>query len=93
MFRYSVTRKRTALYHLDKDALRLAPVMDFPSKGDTAFAGIAPLGGGAYWVANYSCAIDGPDWPWVAGQLVGTRIYDTVLRIAPEGEDAAGAAL
>ncbi len=79
LVKYSLTRKRTALYKLDTKTLTLFPVMDFPSKGDTAFAGIVALNENSYWVANYSCALDGPDWPWALGQLLGTQVYDTVL--------------
>lgn len=83
--RYSLTRKRTALYAVDTEALALRPLLDFPSKGDTAFAGIVPLGNGDYWVANYSCRLDGPDWPWLFGQFAGTRIYDTTLHMPAAG--------
>jgi hypothetical protein len=79
LFRYSMTRKRTCLYRLDTVALKLSPLMDFPSKGDTAFAGIVPLDKDTYWVANYSCPLDGPDWPWAVGQISGTGIYDTII--------------
>jgi hypothetical protein len=81
LMRYSMTRKRTSLYKLDTEDLVLRPVMDFPSKGDTAFAGIVPLDDNTYWLANYSCPLDGHDWPWVLGQITGTCIYDTILHI------------
>ena len=83
MVRYSLTRKRTALYHFDTAALTLSPLLDFPSKGDTAFAGIVPLGPDTYWVANYSSSLDGPDWPWVIGQVAGTNIYESILHFMP----------
>jgi len=83
--RYSLTRKRTALYAVDTDGMALRPLFDFPSKGDTAFAGIVPLGTDDYWVANYSCPLDGPDWPWIFGQFAGTRIYDTTLHMGTVG--------
>lgn len=78
---YSLTRKRTALYRIDFETKSLIPLFDFPSRGDTAFAGITPLGNqqGTYWVANYTCDLKGPDWPWLFGQLIGTRIYGTTL--------------
>ncbi len=79
MVRYSLTRKRTALYRLNAENLTLSPLLDFPSKGDTAFAGIVALDADTYWVANYSCCLDGPDWPWVFGQVAGTQIYESVL--------------
>jgi len=79
MLRYSLTRKRTTLYRLDTTKMALLPVLDFPSKGDTAFAGIVELDENSYWLANYSCSLDGPDWPWIIGQIAGTTIYDTQL--------------
>jgi len=81
MMRYSMTRKRTSLYRLDTEKLMLRPLLDFPSKGDTAFAGIVPLDENTYWLANYSCPLDGHDWPWMIGQITGTCIYDTILHI------------
>ncbi len=79
MARYSLTRKRTTLYRVDRDARRLVPLFDFPSKGDTAFAGIAPLDARTYYVVNYSSPIDGLDWPWLGGQLAGSHLYATEL--------------
>ncbi len=77
--RYSLTRKRTSLYRVDVENTALVPLFDFPSRGDTAYAGIMPLGDGRFYVLNYSCRVEGPDWPWFFGQLAGTRIYSTVL--------------
>lgn len=77
---YSMTRKRTALYKVDLERKRMIPLFDFSSKGDTAFAGLAPLDESRYYVVNYSSPIDGADWPWLAGQFLDTRLYETVLR-------------
>ncbi len=77
--RYSLTRKRTALYKLDKAKMELLPVMDFPSRGDTAYAGLAQLSKDKYLMFNYSSDITGFDWSWLGGQLTGSRIYSTVL--------------
>lgn len=79
LVRYSLTRKRTCLYRVDVAEKRLVPVLDFPSKGDTAFAGIVPLDEHSYYMANYSSPIKGPDWPWLFGQILPTRIYDTII--------------
>lgn len=78
---YSLTRKRTALYRVDLRQGVLLPVLDFPSRGDTAFAGIVPLKNqeNSYWLLNYSSPIQGFDWPWLFGQLQSTRIYETTL--------------
>lgn len=77
---YSITRKRTCVYEIDPKTLELFPLFDLPSKGDTAFAGIAPLDdSGRYLLVNYSSPVDGPDWPWLAGQLFGSVLYGCVL--------------
>lgn len=79
MARYSLTRKRTALYRVDVAGGRLVPLFDFPSRGDTAFAAVVPLDANRFHVMNYSSKLDGPDWPWIAGQLIGSQIYSAVL--------------
>ncbi len=79
--RYWFSRKRTTLYRVIPEEQRTVPVLDFPSRGDTAFAAAAPLDDGSYWVANYSSDLDGPDYPWVLGQLTGSRIYGFELKL------------
>lgn len=79
LLRYSLTRKRTALYRVDLERRELAPLFDFPSKGDTAYAGVVPLDENCYYVVNYSSPLEGPDWTWIGGQLTGTHIYATEL--------------
>lgn len=77
--RYSLTRKRTALYKLNKENLELEPLFDFPSSGDTAYAGMIPLDENKYLVLNYSSDFTGPDMSWLWGQFFGSNIYATVL--------------
>ncbi len=79
LVRYSLTRKRTTLYKLNKKTLELEPLFDFPSRGDTAYAGILPLTKNKYVVFNYSSDIRGPDMSWLYGQLFGSNIYATIL--------------
>lgn len=85
---YSLTRKRTCLYRADLEHTCLVPLFDFPSRGDTAFAGIAPVveDQNAYWVLNYSSPINGVDLPWLAGQLLPTCLYDTLLKFPGKAE-------
>jgi len=78
--RYWVTRKRTTLYEVLPDERRTVPLLDLPSRGDTAFAGIVPLGDGRFWVANYTSPLDGIDPPWVVGQARPTEIVSFELR-------------
>lgn len=82
--RYWVTRKRTTLYEILPGERRTVPLLDLPSKGDTAFASAVALGDGRYFVANYSSDLEGPDWPWVGGQLTGSRIYGFDLSLPAE---------
>ncbi len=79
MARYWWTKKRTALYKLDKEKLEMEPVLDFPSRGDTAFPGLVEMGEGKYLMYNYSSPIGGKDRVWMSGQLTGTVIYSTVI--------------
>ena len=80
LVRYSLTRKRTALYKVDVEKKKLQALFDFPSRGDTAYAGAVQLDEHTWWVLNYSSDLEGPDWSWIAGQLAGSNIYATELR-------------
>jgi hypothetical protein len=79
--RYWWTRKRTTLYRVLPAERRTVPVVDLPSAGDTAFAAVLEDAPGRYWVANYSSDPDGPDWPWMAGQMGATGVYALELTI------------
>lgn len=80
LIRYSITRKVTALYKFDKDNLTVTPVIDFPSTGDNAYAGIAQVDANTYVVMNYSSDITKRKKNWIRGQLGKTYIYWTKLR-------------
>jgi hypothetical protein len=76
--------KRCAVWQVDPKTLAVTWQADLPSRGDTCFPAVverAEGGGGALAVYNYSSPIDGPDLPWVAGQIGGTEIYRTLLRL------------
>jgi hypothetical protein len=77
--RYWWTQKRTALYKLDKENLTFEPILDFPSKGDTAFPALVRLDEDSYLMFNYSSPLEGKDRVWMTGQLTGTRIYSTII--------------
>lgn len=85
LIRYSLNRKTTALYALDTAAKSLVHVMDFPSTGDCAFAGIAPINDSTYYVLNYSSNIHKKPKNWLRGQLGRTYIYITKMTINPCG--------
>ncbi len=80
LVRYSLTRKRTALYRVNKEKLLLEPLFDFEgTRGDTAYAGVVQVAPNKYAVFNYSTDIDGFDWNWIGGQIVGSNIYSTIV--------------
>lgn len=74
LIRYSFTRKCTSLYKINKENKRIDLVLDFPSTGDNAYAGIVQIGVKEYAVFNYS---SNPKHPknWIRGQLGKTNIY------------------
>jgi hypothetical protein len=83
---YSLTRKRTALWRYVRGEDRFAFVMDLPSRGDCCFPAVlegrAP---GEVVVYDYSCALEGPDLPWLRGQRGRTQIYRHLLRFEDRG--------
>ena len=79
LIRYSITRKVTALYKLDKKELSVTHILDFPSTGDTAFPGISQVDEDNYVLMNYSSDIHGKKKNWIRGQLGKTYIYWTKL--------------
>ena len=78
--RYWWTPKRTALYKLDKQTLVMEPILDFPSKGDTAFPALVEIDRRSYLMYNYSSPPEGKERVWMTGQLTGQQIYATVIR-------------
>lgn len=79
LIRYSITRKVTSLYKLNKQDLTMSLVTDFPSTGDNAFAGISKLDDNNYVLMNYSSDIHGKKKNWIRGQLGKTYLYWTKL--------------
>ena len=81
LIRYSLTRKRTALFKLNKDDLSLTHLLDFPSTGDCSFPGIQKMNDTDYLVMNYSSDISKREKNWLRGQEGKTYLYWTVLHI------------
>lgn len=80
--RYSFSRKRTALYHFDKEKLQISHIADLPSHGDTGYSAVAHLEGNRYLLVYYSSDIhSGKDISWARGQLGETKLYSTMLKI------------
>ncbi len=83
LIRYSITRKVTSLFKLNKDSLTLSLVTDFPSTGDNAYAGIAKVDSNTYVLMNYSSDINKHKKNWIRGQMGKTYIYFTKLKFNP----------
>lgn len=83
LIRYSITRKVTSLFKLDKTNLTLSLLATFPSTGDNAYPAIAKGENGAFILMNYSSKINGRKKNWLNGQLGKTYIYWTRLSIQP----------
>jgi hypothetical protein len=83
--RYSLTRKRTALYHLNRITREFAWVFDLPSAGDTAFPSVIPLNDHRFLVANYTSPLQHKNWIWSTGQSSkkGTALYLIELQFNP----------
>jgi hypothetical protein len=93
---YISTAKRCSLFHVVRSPLRVAFVMDLPSRGDTCFpARVASDDPDEVVLYNYSSDIAGPDVAWSVGQRRPTYIYRHVLRFQPRGSGVleAGSAL
>jgi hypothetical protein len=77
---YIAAAKRCALWRWVPGEVRLAFVLDLPSRGDTCFpsviSGDTPNQVVLY---DYSSDIAGPDLPWSAGQRRPTYVYRHVL--------------
>jgi hypothetical protein len=80
LIRYSITRKVTSLFKLNKKDLTLSLVSDFPTTGDNAFPGITQVDSNTYVVMNYSSDYNKRKKNWIQGQLGKTYIYYTTLR-------------
>lgn len=77
---YSSRPKRCSIWRFNRDALRIDFVVDLPSRGDTCFPSAVPRGDGRWLLFNYTSPLDGPDIPWVDGQLGETNIYSIEIQ-------------
>jgi hypothetical protein len=83
-FLYWATPKATALYEIDRATLEVHPVADLPGCGDTAFAAVVGEElDDSVTVFNYSSPLGWTALPWVAGQLLPTRIHRVRLERSP----------
>lgn len=73
------------MYEVLPQERKIVPLVDLPSRGDTAFASAIDLGGGRFAIANYSSPLEGPGWPWAVGQNLETRVYSLPLDLPWRG--------
>jgi hypothetical protein len=79
--KYWLTRKRTSLWRIALDPVRVEWLADLPSRGDTCFPAVVDEGAGRFTVYNYSSPLQGRDRRWISGQLGPTWIYATELTL------------
>lgn len=79
MLRYSLTRKVTAIFKLNRETIELEHIMDFPSTGDNAFPAAIRRNENSYYLLNYSSDITKRPKNWIRGQLGKTYIYWCIL--------------
>lgn len=83
LLRYSLTKKRTALFRVRKEPMQIEFLIDFPSTGDNAFPGIAKIDQNTYLMMNYSSDIHKKEKNWISGQLGKTYIYMSQIKFNP----------
>ena len=76
---YWLARKRTSLWRINKETLRVKRIFDLHSRGDTSFPAMVPLNDHQYLVYNYSSPLEGPDKFWFWGEVTETRIYSQLV--------------
>lgn len=82
VLRYSLSRKRTAIYSFDPAALTIRHITDLPSHGDTGYSAIAPIAENQYLLIYYSSDLNmKKDLSWIRGQLRETRLYASTLTV------------
>jgi len=74
-------RKRTALYELVPGGDGWIEHGEFPSAGDTSYAGVAPIAGGKFLVTYYSSNLH-EDPPWSLGMLGPTDIWQATIDLS-----------
>ncbi len=82
LLRYSLSRKRTAIYQFDPHTLQIKHLIDLPSHGDTGYAAVEQIEEGKFLAVYYSSDISRKkDYSWLRGQLDTTRLYSTTITI------------
>jgi len=81
VIRYSLSKKRTALYHFDPERLTISHIQDLPSHGDTGYSAVAPIDTDRFMLIYYSSPIaENKDHSWLRGQIAAnTKLYQTTI--------------
>lgn len=78
-------RKRTALYEITGDLeggpIGIRKLGEFPSAGDTSYAGVVALGSGRFLVSWYSSPLKG-DPSWITGFAGPTNIWEATIDLS-----------
>ena len=81
-------RKRTALYeitgNLEGGRIGIRKWGEFPSAGDTSYAGVVALGAGRFLVSWYSSPLKG-DPSWITGFAGPTNIWEATIDLSHLG--------
>lgn len=83
---YSLRKKRSAIYRLDKASKTVVHLQDIPGVGDTAFPAVIQVSAHHFLLANYTSPLENEDWSWLKGQTSneGTQIYFVDLTFEPD---------
>ena len=74
--------KRCALWEVDPETLVVEHRLDLPSKGDTCFPEVLPIGDDQVMIWNYTSPLGGDDEPtWRQGQNAPTQITYSVVTL------------
>lgn len=82
---YSSRPKRTALFHIDRDARQVVHLVDLPSAGHTGSPSVVPMDEHTFLVGYYTSSPDDGDLSWADGQMSedGTQVAFVTLTFVP----------
>lgn len=82
IIRYSLSRKRTAVYQFNHQKLEIKHIADLPSHGDTGYAAVTKICENKYLLVYYSSDISTKkDFRWLRGQISRTKLYSLIMTI------------
>jgi len=75
-------RKKTALYELIDGGTSIVMRGEFPSAGDTSYAGVVPIEGSQFLATYYSSDTGKPDEPWARAILEPSDIWQATIDVS-----------